>query len=116
MANCHTDYQRPCSNTCVCVCVFVCHVQAGHPFRQRCAQSAHSNGKLRGEAPVFLLFLDCVWQILRQFPCSFQFSEGFLVLLWEHAYASQFGTFMGNCAADRSVPGASVLTKSAGSP
>ncbi|XP_031437877.1 myotubularin-related protein 9 [Clupea harengus] len=76
-------------------------LQAGHPFRQRCAQSAHSNGKLRGEAPVFLLFLDCVWQILRQFPCSFQFSEGFLVLLWEHAYASQFGTFMGNCAADR---------------
>ncbi|XP_062407448.1 myotubularin-related protein 9 [Sardina pilchardus] len=76
-------------------------LQAGHPFQQRCAQSAHSNGKLRGEAPVFLLFLDSVWQILRQFPCSFQFGEAFLVLLFEHAYASQFGTFMGNCAADR---------------
>lgn len=76
-------------------------LQAGHPFQQRCAQSAHSNGKLRGEAPVFLLFLDCVWQILRQFPCSFQFGEAFLLLLFEHAYASQFGTFMGNCAADR---------------
>uniref|UniRef100_A0A3B5BEH4 Myotubularin related protein 9 n=1 Tax=Stegastes partitus TaxID=144197 RepID=A0A3B5BEH4_9TELE len=70
----------------------------GHPFQQRCAQSAFSNNKARLEAPVFLLFLDCVWQILRQFPCSFEFSESFLVLLFEHAYASQFGTFLGNSA------------------
>lgn len=75
--------------------------QAGHPFQQRCAQSAFSNSKPRQEAPVFLLFLDCVWQILRQFPCSFEFNECFLVLLFEHAYASQFGTFLGNSAAER---------------
>uniref|UniRef100_A0AAQ5ZQV6 Myotubularin-related protein 9 n=1 Tax=Amphiprion ocellaris TaxID=80972 RepID=A0AAQ5ZQV6_AMPOC len=77
-------------------------LQAGHPFQQRCSQSAFSNTKPRVEAPVFLLFLDCVWQILRQFPCSFEFCESFLVLLFEHAYASQFGTFLGNSAADRS--------------
>lgn len=82
---------------------FLLCVQAGHPFQQRCAQSAYSNGKPRSEAPVFLLFLDCVWQILRQFPCSFQFNEHFLVTLFEHAYASQFGTFLGNSAAERSV-------------
>uniref|UniRef100_A0A8C9VL95 Myotubularin-related protein 9 n=1 Tax=Scleropages formosus TaxID=113540 RepID=A0A8C9VL95_SCLFO len=76
-------------------------LQAGHPFQQRCAQSAYSNSKARLEAPVFLLFLDCVWQVLRQFPCSFQFNEHFLVLLFEHAYASQFGTFLGNNAAER---------------
>lgn len=79
------------------------YLQAGHPFQQRCAQSAYSNGKPRSEAPVFLLFLDCVWQILRQFPCSFQFSENFLIMLFEHAYASQFGTFLGNRVAERSV-------------
>lgn len=102
-----------CLCACVCVCasiMFMCvyvyvSIKAGHPFQQRCGQSAHSNGKLRGEAPVFVLFLDCVWQILRQFPCSFQFGEAFLVLLFEHAYASQFGTFMGSCAADRLVSG-----------
>nr|XP_046149095.1 myotubularin-related protein 9 isoform X1 [Oncorhynchus gorbuscha] len=77
-------------------------LQAGHPFQQRCSQSAYSNSKPRGEAPVFLLFLDCVWQILRQFPCSFQFSQHFLVLLFEHTYASQFGTFMCNSASERS--------------
>ncbi|KAK1795914.1 hypothetical protein P4O66_009024, partial [Electrophorus voltai] len=76
-------------------------LQAGHPFQHRCAQSAYSNEKLRSEAPVFLLFLDCVWQILRQFPCSFQFNEHFLVMLFEHTYASQFGTFLGTTAAER---------------
>lgn len=75
--------------------------QAGHLFQQRCSQSAYSNSKPRQEAPVFLLFLDCVWQILRQFPCSFEFSESFLVLLFEHAYASQFGTFLGSSTAER---------------
>ncbi|XP_062858264.1 myotubularin-related protein 9 [Trichomycterus rosablanca] len=76
-------------------------LQAGHPFHHRCAQSAYSNGKPRNESPVFLLFLDGVWQILRQFPCSFQFNEQFLVMLFEYAYASQFGTFLGNSAAER---------------
>ncbi|KAM4695211.1 myotubularin-related protein 9 [Discoglossus pictus] len=77
-------------------------LQAGHPFHQRCAQSAYSNSKQKWEAPTFLLFLDCVWQILRQFPCSFQFNERFLITLFEHAYASQFGTFLGNSEYERS--------------
>ncbi|XP_021246491.1 myotubularin-related protein 9 isoform X2 [Numida meleagris] len=77
-------------------------LQAGHPFQQRCAQSAYSNSKQKWEAPVFLLFLDCVWQILHQFPCSFEFNERFLVMLFEHAYASQFGTFLGNNENERS--------------
>ncbi|NWS21999.1 MTMR9 protein, partial [Pachyramphus minor] len=76
-------------------------LQAGHPFQQRCAQSAYSNSKQKWEAPVFLLFLDCVWQILRQFPCSFEFNEHFLIMLFEHAYASQFGTFLGNNESER---------------
>lgn len=76
-------------------------LQAGHPFQQRCLQSAYSNTKQKWEAPTFLLFLDCVWQILRQFPCSFEFNEHFLVLLFEHAYASQFGTFLGNNESER---------------
>nr|DBA25482.1 TPA: hypothetical protein GDO54_009862 [Pyxicephalus adspersus] len=77
--------------------------QAGHPFQHRCAQSAYSNSKQKWEAPTFLLFLDCVWQILRQFPCSFQFNERFLVTLFEQAYASQFGTFLCNNEYERSV-------------
>ncbi|CAI9739300.1 Hypothetical predicted protein [Octopus vulgaris] len=71
-------------------------LQAGHPFQERCAKSAFAMTKQHKEAPVFLLFLDCVWQIWQQFPCSFEFNEDFLLLLFQHAYASQFGTFLCN--------------------
>ena len=40
-------------------------LQAGHPFADRCSKSAFAITKHRHEAPVFLLFLDCVWQVIR---------------------------------------------------
>lgn len=78
-------------------------LQAGHPFGDRCAKSAHAITKNRQESPVFLLFLDCVWQIWQQFPCSFEFSEDFLIVLFEHAYSSQYGTFLCNNEMERKV-------------
>ncbi|BFZ21316.1 hypothetical protein BsWGS_24355 [Bradybaena similaris] len=76
-------------------------IQAGHPFRIRCNKSAYAITKQRMEAPVFLLFIDCVWQIWQQFPCSFEFSEKFLVILFQHAYSSNFGTFLCNNESER---------------
>lgn len=68
-------------------------IQAGYPFVQRHKQSALSNtvARTRENAPTFLLFIDCVWQILQQFPCSFEFNESFLLQLARHSYCSQFG-------------------------
>lgn len=39
-------------------------IAAGHPFHTRCSHAAFAQGTLTGpfEAPVFLCFLDCVWQ------------------------------------------------------
>ncbi|KAK2146123.1 hypothetical protein LSH36_631g02047 [Paralvinella palmiformis] len=76
-------------------------LQGGHPFGDRCVKSAFATSKNHQESPVFLLFLDCVWQIWRQFPCSFEFNEDFLLTLFRHAYASQFGTFLGNSDMER---------------
>lgn len=76
-------------------------IQAGYPFADRCLKSSFAVSKLRQESPVFLLFLDCVWQIWQQFSCSFEFSEDFLVMLFKHAYASQFGTFLCNNEKER---------------
>lgn len=78
-------------------------LQAGHPFSLRCQHSAYYGSHVRTKniAPTFLVFLDCVWQIHQQFPCSFEFNEQFLILLFEHAYSSQYGTFIGNCEAQR---------------
>lgn len=74
-------------------------IQAGHPFQLRCAHSAFSHACPKHEAPTFLLFLDCVWQLGRQFPLSLEFGEGLLLALFEHAYASPFGTFL--CSSEK---------------
>uniref|UniRef100_A0A8D2DL59 Myotubularin phosphatase domain-containing protein n=1 Tax=Sciurus vulgaris TaxID=55149 RepID=A0A8D2DL59_SCIVU len=76
-------------------------IQAGHPFQLRCAHSAFSHTRPKHEAPTFLLFLDCVWQLGRQFPLSLEFGEGLLLALFEHAYASPFGTFLCNSEKER---------------
>lgn len=90
-------------------------IVAGHPFTLRCSHSAYASGQLTGpfEAPIFLCFLDAVWQvsvllfdnnnnntfcfqIIRQYSSCFEFNEEFLIFLFEHAYASEFGSFLGN--------------------
>ncbi len=91
----------------VCVyCMYVymrCSLQAGHPFQQRCAHSAYSHARLLQESPVFLLLLDCVWQLWRQFPLALGFSEALLLRLATEAYASDYGTFLCNSHQERSV-------------
>ena len=67
-------------------------VQAGHPFWTRHGPAGAPKQSL--QAPVFLLFLDCVHQIYTQFPCSFEFTEKLLLVLADHSLASNFGTFL----------------------
>lgn len=76
---------------------------SGHPFSTRCQCNVYApaNSKTKDQSPTFLMFLDCVYQIHQQFPCSFEFNEQFLVTLFEHSYASQFGTFLANCDKER---------------
>uniref|UniRef100_A0A8B9EBT7 Myotubularin phosphatase domain-containing protein n=1 Tax=Anser cygnoides TaxID=8845 RepID=A0A8B9EBT7_ANSCY len=76
-------------------------IEAGHPFHLRCARSAYSHARLKQEAPLFLLFLDCVWQLSRQFPFSLEFGESLLLTLFDNAYASDYGTFLCNNEKER---------------
>lgn len=72
-------------------------IQAGHPFWSRCGRGPFSDSvasKSRIHAPTFTIFLDCVFQLHNQFPCSFEFTENFLVYLADSSYFSQFGTFL----------------------
>ncbi len=50
----------------------------GHKFADRCGHGCQDDDT-NERCPVFLQFLDCVHQLLRQFPCSFEFNETFLV-------------------------------------
>uniref|UniRef100_A0A023F198 Putative phosphatidylinositol 3-phosphate 3-phosphatase myotubularin mtm1 n=3 Tax=Triatoma infestans TaxID=30076 RepID=A0A023F198_TRIIF len=78
-------------------------ILGGYPFSKRHAHSCYSSPSTRtkSEAPVFLMFLDCIYQIHSQFPCCFEFSVTFLIWLFEHSYSSQFGTFLGNNEMER---------------
>uniref|UniRef100_A0A8C2GKR0 phosphatidylinositol-3,5-bisphosphate 3-phosphatase n=1 Tax=Cyprinus carpio TaxID=7962 RepID=A0A8C2GKR0_CYPCA len=51
----------------------------GHKFADRCGHQ-ESGEDVSEQCPVFLQWLDCVHQLLKQFPCLFEFNEAFLVL------------------------------------
>ncbi|KAM9320111.1 myotubularin-related protein 9-like [Gastrophryne carolinensis] len=87
-------------------------LQAGHPFQLRCARFVWSQERFQQESPNFLLFLDCCWQLTRQFPQSMEFNEHFLCMLAAHAYSSEYGTFLCNNEKERSLYKVRELTHS----
>uniref|UniRef100_A0A0R3QTF2 phosphatidylinositol-3,5-bisphosphate 3-phosphatase n=1 Tax=Brugia timori TaxID=42155 RepID=A0A0R3QTF2_9BILA len=74
----------------------------GHKFDDRCGHiGAFNDEAAREVSPIFTQFLDATFQIMRQYPCAFEFNERYLIHMHEHAYSCQFGTFLGNCDKDR---------------
>lgn len=63
-------------------------------------------------SPIFLQFIDCVWQLQKQFPREFQFNEQFLLALITHTYSCRFGTFLYNSEKERKEAQAIELTES----
>ena len=71
----------------------------GHKFHQR-----YGHGDLKPSdqrSPIFPQFIFCVYQLLVQFPLSFQFNEEFLLVILEHLYSCRFGTFLFNSERER---------------
>lgn len=50
----------------------------GHKFGDRCGHQEKAEDQ-NEQCPVFLQWLDSVHQLLKQFPCLFEFNEAFLV-------------------------------------
>ncbi|XP_062506632.1 myotubularin-related protein 8-like [Corticium candelabrum] len=59
----------------------------GHKFTGRCG---HLDGDSKVIFLIFLQFLEVLWQLQCQFPCTFQFNEKLLIDLHEHASLRQF--------------------------
>lgn len=78
-------------------------LQGGHPFAQRHCQSVYTSvsNRLKTSGASFVLFLDCVYQLYTQFPCSFEFDSHLLITLFEHSYFSQYGTFIADSECER---------------
>lgn len=83
-------------------------IQAGHPFRSRCSKSAYAITKQRQESPIFLLFLDSVWQVSSHWQSLFTWSthvQG--VKMFRQI---QINTSWKNKMWTKSRPGAFILT------
>ncbi|XP_046723313.1 myotubularin-related protein 1b isoform X2 [Silurus meridionalis] len=80
----------------------------GHRFTSRIGHGDenHANSE---RSPLFLQFIDCVWQMTRQFPSAFEFNELFLITVLDHLYSCLFGTFLYNSEQERTSKG--VFTK-----
>jgi len=80
-------------------------VVGGHQFLQRCyhirCPVEEGEKENNGESPVFLHFIDCVYQLTQQFPSEFEFSETYLHALLDSLHACMFDTFLFDCEKQR---------------
>mmetsp|Transcript_27117 Transcript_27117/g.41614 ORF Transcript_27117/g.41614 Transcript_27117/m.41614 type:complete len:761 (+) Transcript_27117:531-2813(+) len=81
----------------------------GHPFHTRCA---HGEGRGEGVSasgdegqvsPIFLQFLDCVYQLVHMYPQYFEFTEDYLLELSDHVYSCRFGTLLCDTEREREL-------------
>ena len=79
----------------------------GHPFHTRCAHGVGGSGNGNGSnnasnpdfdegqvSPVFMQFLDCVYQVVAMYPEAFEFNTRYLLDLSDHVYSCRFGNFL----------------------
>ncbi|KAH3760213.1 myotubularin-related protein 1/2 [Pelomyxa schiedti] len=84
-------------------------LKIGHKFNDRLREQSNA-GSVSETSPIFLQFLDCIFQLMQQYPSAFQFNDSFLVSIMEEALIGRFGTFLGNCDRQRSQLAPSVVS------
>ena len=99
----------------------------GHKFAERCnhmltgtvfcapdnvvATDVDPNGTPKIQvSPIFVQWLDCVYQVVRQFPSYFEFTPKLLEFLNENVYSCFYGTFLTNTAKERLFEGIRLNT------
>uniref|UniRef100_A0A7S4SLR4 Myotubularin phosphatase domain-containing protein n=1 Tax=Alexandrium monilatum TaxID=311494 RepID=A0A7S4SLR4_9DINO len=68
----------------------------GHRFRTRLALGEVPSGEY---SPVFIQWLDCAYQLFRQYPSAFEWTPGVLLRLAQEAASNRYGTFL--CDSER---------------
>jgi hypothetical protein len=78
----------------------------GHKFADRCGHGQPGGFWDEHErSPIFLQWLDCLHQLLLQFPQAFEYNEQFLCAVMDHVYSCSFGTFLFNSPLEREQAG-----------
>ncbi|XP_020792118.1 myotubularin isoform X2 [Boleophthalmus pectinirostris] len=71
-------------------------ISFGHKFASRIGHGDKNHAD-QDRSPIFVQFIDCVWQMTKQFPTAFEFNERLLLTILDHLYSCRFGTFLYNC-------------------
>lgn len=73
-------------------------VSFGHKFSERYGHGSNRSKYQDTErSPVFIQWLDVVFQLIFQKPSSFEFKSNLLVFLACHVYSCRYGTFLFDC-------------------
>lgn len=79
----------------------------GHQFALRCGTIAPLSGRDHHPpsddelSPIFLQYIECVWQLSQQLPRAFEFNSLYLAALLHHLLSGEHGTFLCNCERQR---------------
>ena len=64
----------------------------GHQFSLRCAHGRDKANRQDDQvSPIFVQFLDCVWQLQNQNPTHFEYNSRYLLTLADQIYSCRFG-------------------------
>jgi myotubularin-related protein 1/2 len=66
----------------------------GHQFHKRCGHGSRGSFFMDERGPIFVQYVDCVYQLIRQHPTAFEFNEAFLIFVLDELYSCRFGTFL----------------------
>ena len=66
----------------------------GHQFDKRCGHRKDDSFEEDERSPIFEQFIECVWQLLDQYPLYFEFNQEFLICILDHLYSCKYGTFL----------------------
>ncbi|RHY30735.1 hypothetical protein DYB32_004061 [Aphanomyces invadans] len=85
----------------------------GHMFRWRTGAGDSPNAQeVEEQSPVFVQWLDAMWQVWRQVPWAFEFSDELLATVYSHVYSGLFGTFKYNSEREKWTKEAQTPTRS----
>ncbi|SYZ65585.1 zinc-binding_phosphatase [Leishmania braziliensis MHOM/BR/75/M2904] len=85
---------------------------AGSDTEQQHGGSGSGSASRLDTSPIFLQFLDAVFQVCRQYPTCFEFTPELLAHLSEVVYSCLYGTFLCNGEQERYLEGVRLRTAS----
>mmetsp|Transcript_17534 Transcript_17534/g.24388 ORF Transcript_17534/g.24388 Transcript_17534/m.24388 type:complete len:1035 (+) Transcript_17534:215-3319(+) len=87
-------------------------ISFGHKFNDRLGMGKSEFWSQQECSPIFVQWIECVWQILSRCRCAFEFTPKLLIFLLDALFSNLFGNFLMNCNRERDELGVRERSKS----